>query len=162
MRHLLITITLGLLIACGQGVQHDTPLPDTIQNMQLQEVIQGEEANAIVTKLHQKRVTTRESVIGRYQDNQYDATLYITMYQHPDSALRDLEQMARRIRDPEIGGKMGFQHVRELPSYGENVYMALQNRRAHYFYVVGENLYWLDANPNVGMASLEELLKQPA
>lgn len=157
----IIAIVVLVLIGCG-NVENTTPLPDTIQNMKLHEVTQGEEADQVITQMHRKPVTDQKSYIGEYRGKEYQATLYLTIYSNPESAIQDLEQMTERIRDPQIGGQMGYQHVRGLDSYGENVYMALQNRRAHYFYVIDRHLYWLDANPHVGMAALKELLGKPA
>ncbi len=160
-RKRLVLPLLFLLAGCG-GVENTTPLPDAIQQMQLQEVIQGEDADEIIAKMHRNLVADRSNFIGRYRGKDYSATLYLSVYAHADSAVGDLENMTSRIRDPEIGGKMGYQHVRELTSYGEHVYMALQNRRAHFFYAIGHSLYWLDTDPNVGMAAIEELLENPA
>lgn len=155
-----ITIVLGviLLIGCGGGIQNDTPLPDSIQDMTLQQIIRGEAADQAITQLHKKEVTTADNYIGEYQGGEFSSTLYLTVYQDSTQALADLQKMAARIRDPQVGGQMGFQHVRHLTSYGENVYMTLQHQRAHFFYVIQNKLYWLDTNPRVAMAAIEQLL----
>ncbi|MCF7803764.1 MAG: hypothetical protein K9N46_00495 [Candidatus Marinimicrobia bacterium] len=157
MRKIISIFILGVLVGCGGGIQNDTPLPNSIQDMQISEIMQGGEADEVITKLHQKVVTDQENYIGEYSGKDYDATLYLTVYDNPDSALSDLNKMVERIQDPHVGGQMGYQHTRELTKYGENVYMALQNQRAHYFYVDGNELYWLDVDPHVAMGAIQQL-----
>ena len=159
MRRAVAILIVVLLIGCGGGVENNTPLPNSIQEMQLQKVIQGEEADQVITNLHQKKVTDQQNYIGEYAGGDYDAKLYLTVYQHADSALSDLNKMNQRIQDPHVGGQMGFQHTRKLTSMGEHVYMALQNQRAHYFYVDGKHLYWLDVDPHVAMNAIKQLVQ---
>ncbi len=154
-----IVLLIGiLLLGCGGGIQNDTPLPNSIQDMTLRKIIEGEEADQVITQLHQKEVTSATNYIGEYQGSDYSSTLYLTVYQDSSQALTDLHKMAERIQDPQVGGQMGFQHVRQLTSYGNNVYMTLQNQRAHFFYVIRNKLYWLDTNPRVALAAIKQLL----
>lgn len=159
MRHIVALFTIVLLIGCGEGVENNTPLPNSIQEMQLQKVIQGEEADQVITELHKKKVTDQQNFIGEYAGKDYNAKLYLTVYQNADSALSDLNKMNARIQNPHVGGQMGFQHTRQLSGIGENLYMALQNNRAHYFYVDGANLYWLDVDPHVAMPAIKQLVQ---
>lgn len=154
-----IVILIGiLLLGCGGGIQNDTPLPNSIQDMTLRKIIEGEEANQVITRLHKKEVTTATNYVGEYAGSDYSSTLYLTVYPDSTQALADLQKMAERIQDPQVGGQMGFQHVRHLTSYGENVYMTLQNQRAHFFYVIQNKLYWLETNPQVALAAIKQLL----
>lgn len=158
MRKLLILASIAM-IACSGGVQNDTPLPNSIQQMQLNEIIRGEEADDIITNLHQKVVTDQQNIIGKYEGTDGKATLYLTIYDDADSPVEDLDAMAKRIQDPDVGSQMGFQHVRQLTNYGDHIYMALQNNRAHYFYVEENMLYWLDVNPQVAMPAIKQLVQ---
>ncbi len=155
-----IAFMLLLFIECSPKISPtDTPLPGSVQDMTLQQIIQGEEADSIITHLHRKIVTEAESYIGMYQGAGSTGTMYITVYPESVQAVEDLTRMADRIRDPEIGGKMGFLHFRELTRYGDNVYMALQHQRAHFFYVRTNKLYWWDVEPQVAISSLQELME---
>jgi len=154
----LLPVVLLFIIACSGGVKNDTPLPDSIQSMVLQKVTQGQKADKAITELHHKQVTDAKNYIGEYKGDKYDAKLYLTEYDNTDSAIADLDSMAGRIMNPHIGGQMGFQHVRQLPSLGDHVYMTLQGKRAHFFYVKGNGLYWLDVDPHMAMNSIKQLL----
>ena len=156
----LTALVTALLIGCGGGgIENNTPLPNSIQDMQLQNIVTGEQAQDELKKLHQKTVTSAESYIGEYQGNEYNARMYVTAYTGRDSALAALNAMANRMMDPHGGAmQMGFQHVRKLNKYGDHVYMALQGQRAHYFYVEDSNLYWLDIDPHVAMPAMGQLV----
>lgn len=146
-----------ILVACGanQG-QNGTPLPGSIADMELTNIIQGEDADKIITELHRKVVTDQTNFIGRYAGSQYNATLYITKYENEDGALEDFRRMAERINKPEIGGSMGFQHVRPVPELGNHAYMTVQSSRVHYYFVQKDMLYWLDISPEKAMAAVEQ------
>jgi len=161
----LMLIVIGL-IGCSGGVKNQTPLPNSIEGMQLKKVYTGNQALEMVKQLHQKPVTSQDTYVGEYEGKEYNAKMYITEYQSPDSAVATLEQMAGAMMNPHGDGAsaMGFQHVRKLDKYGAHVYMALQGSRAHYFYVQGNKLYWLDIDPHVAMSAMETLVgtKAPA
>jgi hypothetical protein len=147
-----------VLISCGEASDDGFQLPDTLQQMKLTNAIQGESADKIITQMHQKVVTDQINYIGKYTSSQYNANLYVTVYDNPDDALTDLENMADRIKDPEVGAKLGYRHVRELPDLGRKAYMSLQSNRVHYFFVQNNELYWLDVDPHVAKAALDDLV----
>jgi hypothetical protein len=144
-----------LAVGCNQG-QSGNPLPASIADMDRTNVIQGEDADKIITELHRKVVTDQQNFIGKYSDDQYSATLYITRYDNENGALEDFRRMAERINKPEIGGSMGFQHVRPVPELGNHAYMTLQGGRVHYYFVKDEMLYWLDVHPEIAMQVVED------
>lgn len=144
-----------LMVGCGGGV-NNIPLPDAIQGMKLQETLRDGRADSVITQLHGKTVTAAKNFIGRYRSSHYSGTLYLTIYPDSVQALNALTAMATRIQDPQIGGQMGFIHVRELPQYGRHVYITLQKQRAHFFFVKGNSLYWLDVNPAIAMNAIRE------
>jgi len=149
------------LISCGGGggVANNTPLPNSIQDMQLQNIVTGDQAKQQIEELHQKPVTSGESYVGEYKGKNYTAKMYVTTYTGRDSALAALQQMSSMMMNPHDDAmSMGFQHVRKLSKYGDNVYMALKGNRAHYFYVEGKDLYWLDVDPHVAMAAMQQLV----
>jgi len=161
MRFLVIFLLGAVLAACGGGVKNETPLPQSIRKMDLHRVMRDGEADSVITGLHGRPVTAAKNFIGWYQGDGTTGTLYLTVYPDSLQAIKDLNAMASRIRDPEIGGAMGFLHVRELPKYGNQVYLTLQNRRAHFFFVKGSGLYWLEVDPRIAMDAIRELTGRP-
>ncbi len=157
-KHILI-VGILILVGCGGGsIQNDTPLPNSILQMRLQNIMSGQEADQIITQLHKREVTTGTNYVGDYEGSDYSSRLYLTVYPDSSLAIADLEAMAERIKDPEVGGQMGFEHIRELSDYSEPVYMSLQGARAHFFWVRNNRLYWLDTSPYTAMDSIAELL----
>lgn len=156
MRRKIAAFIIGVfLVGCG-GETNLTPLPDAIQGMKLQETLQDGRADSVITQLHGKTVTAAQNFIGRYRSSHYSGTLYLTIYPDSVRAINALNAMAARIQDPQIGGQMGFIHVRELPKYGPHVYITLRKQRAHFFFVEGNTLYWLDINPAIAMNAIQE------
>jgi len=157
-KHFLI-FAIMVLVGCGGGsIQNDTPLPDSILQMDLQNVMSGQDADQIITQLHNREVTTGTNYVGDYEGPEYSSRLYLTMYPESSQAVADLEAMAERIKDPEVGGQMGFEHIRELTDYDVTVYMSLRGDRVHFFWVQDDGLYWLDTSPYAAMDSIAELL----
>ncbi len=160
MRKLLIPLLL-IVIGCSGGVKNDTPLPNSIEGMQLKQVYSGQKAQSMLKNMHQENVPSQNTYVGEYQGKQYNAKMYITVFSNPDTAVATLEKMAGAMmstKGASGGMAMGFQHVRKLDKYGDHVYMALQGNRAHYFYVKGNDLYWLDIDPHIAMSAMEHLV----
>lgn len=144
-----------LAVGCNQS-QSGNPLPASIADMERTNVIQGEDADKIITELHRKVVTDQSNFIGKYSGQQYSATLYITKYENKDGALEDFRRMAERINKPEVGGSMGFQHVRPVPELGNHAYMTIQGERVHYYFVKDGMLYWIDVDPEKARQVVED------
>ena len=126
-------------------------IPQNLGALGLERAVVGDDARAIVNRMHGRAVTPSRSTVGFYDGPEGEATLYVSGYAHPDSAAIVLEQMAERIERPGTP----FDNLRLLPSARHRTYMCLGTGQAHFFFACREQLIWLSVDIPLAQATLD-------
>lgn len=129
-------------------------LPETIAGMTLVRAIEGDEAAAIIDRLHHGNVATQANAIGEYQGAGRSATYYVSLYADPELAVRAMEDMAAVMS----GGGHGFSHLMKRTAGEREFYMALGQGQAHYFFAREAELVWLAVDMDVAERAVQEVL----
>ena len=129
-------------------------LPQTIAGMELVRTIEGDEAAAIIDRLHHGSVATKANAIGEYEGGGRLATCYVSFYEEPGQAVRAMEDMAAVMS----GGGHGFSHLMKRTAGGREFYMALGQGQAHYFFAKGAELFWLAVDMEVAEDAVKQVL----
>ena len=149
---------LGLLAAglsCGKP---SVVLPDTLGGFPRVRLLEGEEAKAVVDRLHGRGVTPVRNLVAMYGGERGEATLYYSEYAGAAEASDVGARMAARIRT----GEFPFTPPDEIERGGRTVYVCHGLGQQHYFFPAGSGLYWLAVDPQVSSPALEDLLRVAA
>lgn len=148
---LLLAALILHLAGCG-----DPPvtLPGSLAGLQRSRLLEGEEAKAVVDKLHGRGVTPRRNLVAEYAGARGTATLYYSQYGAADEAESAGRKMAEKIRE----GNSPFTAPVEIDRGGKKIYLCGGLGQQHYFFPAGDGLYWLAVDPEISSAALSELL----
>lgn len=149
----LLLITMEPCFAAAEGGAV-VRLPQSIAGMELVQAIEGDEAAAIIDRLHHGTVSTRANAIGEYEGGGRSATYYVSLYDDSGQAVQAMEDMAAVMS----GGGHGFSHLMKRTADGEEFYMALGQGQAHYFFARGAELVWLAVDMEVAEGAVKEVL----
>lgn len=150
----LILISLSIItVSCSREVE--SPLPKNMQGLQLKNLVEGESAEAMINRLHNKRVTSKDSYIGHYAGDGLRATLYFSRFNTEDEASELLESMIEGMK--RSGGAFG--HFRRFTENDKPVYSVFGLGQIHYFYQTGRSLIWLAADPPVAQEVFMDVFK---
>lgn len=138
-----IIILMGLFFCCCS--QKSGYFPEELLDIPLEKIITGEEAKAVVNKLHFNKVTEERNEIAFYKSIQNSITIYITFYRNEESAADNFKKMTGKI-SPEnsvfIGGN--FIKLNDI-----TIYRCFGMGQTHFVFYQYENLYWLSV-PTIG------------
>ncbi len=129
-------------------------LPESILHMQKDEVISGQEAADVIDKMHRGQVASQENYIAHYHGQGDSATYYVSLYESQEQAISEKEKMAEMMREAEHE----FSHFMPISVQGKDVYMALDQEQAHYFFARNQELIWLAVDVPVAEDALEDIL----
>ncbi len=156
----LLSALIPLAAACagsGGSAADDSPLPAEIHGLQLREEHAGDEAAAILERMHEQDVAPTQSYIGHYGTDAMGAMIYVSRFASAEEA--DSQQVAMASG---IGrGSGGYGHHQRFRVTGTRVDMVFGFGRIHYFYTQGEHLMWLGTHPSLARAALAELMGVP-
>jgi len=130
-------------------------IPQELGSLALERAVVGDDARAIVDRMHGRAVTPSRSTVGIYSGPGGEATLYVSRYAHADSAAAVLEQMAERIERP----GSPFDQLRLLPAARHRTYMCLGLGQAHFFFACREHLVWLSVDIPLALTTLDAVTK---
>ena len=128
-----------------------TSVPEKLGVLQLERAVTGDDARAIVDRLHGRAVSPSRSTVGIYGGGGGTATLYVSRYARADSAAAVLEKMVEGIDRP----GSPFDHLRLLPAAQHSTYMCLGMGQAHFFFACREQLIWLSVDIPLAQAALD-------
>lgn len=130
-------------------------IPRTIAGMTLTELMDGDQAAAVIDRMHRGTVATQANFIATYQGPPGSATYYVSLYDDPRQPVADREEMA------EIMAKEshGFSHLMRRTKNDIVFYMALGQGQAHYFFARGRELVWLAVDIDVAEQALRDVLQ---
>jgi hypothetical protein len=158
MLQLYLCLTLwGILSGCG-GREAD-PLPHRLGDAPLIRRVEGDEARAVVDRMHGRGVAPVFSQIGYYgDDGGSGAVLYASVYQGVPEASAAEEKM--RVL---IGGGGGvFSRYAEYQVEGCRISGCDGMGGRHYFFSRGRRLYWLAAPKETAFSLVQEMLRLSA
>ncbi len=122
--------------------------------MKLVRVDAGQDAAAMIARLHGKEVAPAESYIGHYGSGPAHGMLYVSRFQSEDAAELVLTDMATRIGP----GSSGFGHHNTFTIDGKEIHLVLGQGQVHFFFAKGAYLSWLGIAPGMERTALAELL----
>lgn len=140
------------VFSCAQ--KHSALLPTNLKGLRLQNTVQGQAAEAMINRLHNKEVTAKDNYIGHYQGQGAKAVLYVSKFQSQQEAEALLASMSDRIKT----NSNTFGHFRRMSARGLTVYSVLGLGQVHYFYQEGHVLIWLAVDPTVAQETFEAVL----
>ncbi len=149
---LLTVVVLGYLLLFE--TKDTLTLPQSLGGVGLTRSIQGDEASKYINKLHGKRVTPTGNIIGLYQSDGGNVTLYISLFDSEEHSAFENEKMRQLIEQ----GHPVFGHYRMIEIEGRKVSFCLGMNQVHYFFSDGVSVYWLEADVNLASDALHELL----
>ena len=129
-------------------------LPAYIYGMEQKKVISGKEASRIINRMHQGDVATNFNYIAEYMSEAGSATYYLSIYAHPEQAVKAMEDMARVMKEE----GHGFSHFMQRVQNGNVFYMALGQGQAHYFFARNVELVWLAVDKKIAEQAIMEVL----
>ena len=129
-------------------------LPAYIYGMEQKKVISGKEASRIINRMHRGDVATNFDYIAEYRSEAGSATYYLSIYTHPEQAVKAMEDMARIMQEEEHG----FSHLMQRFLNGNVFYMALGQGQAHYFFARDVELVWLEVDMEIAEQAIMEVL----
>jgi hypothetical protein len=127
---------------CGCSREAHDVLPPRLAGAILARRLEGEEARAIVNRLHGKGVAPLRSLIGFYGDDAGSAAIvYVSVYSEPGEA----SGVAARMRDGILRGGSVFGAYTEYEVAGRRIAGCTGTGSQHYFFAAGRGVYWLAA-----------------
>jgi len=151
---LLIVVPALFIWGCLQTT--DIRTPEAIGAKERVRVISGDQAAAVVNKLHGGQVAGDENVIAEYGGDKKDL-LYITFYRDAQAARKAFIAMMAKMR---VARNSPFFHLMPLQKYRNQVYITLGMGAVHYIYVSGNFLLWLQTAQSFGDQLPQRLLEQ--
>jgi hypothetical protein len=143
------------VVLAGCGPKQGEFLPPHLGESSLARRLQGEEARAIVDRMHGKGVAPLFSQIGFYGDTAgAGALLYVSVYEHASGAAGADEKMRVRIAQP--GG--AFSDYAQYHVAGRLISSCEGMGQRHYFFAAGKRLYWIAAPEASAFSLVQELV----
>jgi len=130
-------------------------LPKTLGDLELSNVISGEEAIEEINKLHGLSVAATRNSIAEYGDERKDL-LYISYYTDKDEAVQILQQMMDKMK---AATDSPFTHIKTIKAYNDQVFITLGMGAFHYIYATGNYILWLQTNQTFGRKLPSELIE---
>ena len=127
-------------------------LPQRLGDAQLRELIDGERANAILDRMHDKEVTPSTNLIGIY--GRGNTVVYLSVYRTSSAAEKAYAKMAGSIEK----GNLLFSNYRGLRIGDLDVSFCFGQEQDHYFFPYRNRLYWLAADTPVAEKMANELI----
>jgi hypothetical protein len=120
-------------------------LPQKIGELALVHQVEGDRADEILNRLHDKEVTPSKNMIGLYAGGPAGAVVYLSIYGLRSDALRAYEKMARRIEN----GNPIFSGYRSVRIGDTDASFCVGQGQDHYFFVSKDMLYWLAVDTTI-------------
>ena len=120
-------------------------LPQNIGELALVHQVEGDRANEILNRMHDKEVTPSKNMIGMYAGGFASAVVYLSVYRSEGDALRAYEKMARRIEN----GNPIFSGYRPVRIEDMDASFCVGQGQDHYFFVTKDMLYWFAVDTTI-------------
>lgn len=114
-------------------------LPQKIGDLSLAQTVEGEKANNILDRMHDKEVSLAVNTIGMYTGGSTGAVVYLSVYHSEAEAARAYRKMAGRIEK----GNLLFTGYRTVRIGEVDASFCVGQEQDHYFFAHRDQLYWL-------------------
>lgn len=142
------------MIGCNSSEDSSPLLPDQLSALPLMKRLAGDEAAALIERLHAKSVAPVASEIGYYGAATPPLTVYVSRFSSPGEAHEQIAAMVEMIG----AGSSGFAHpAREMRGDTE-VHLVVGHGQSHAYFVYHDLVYWVAASRDAITDALEELL----
>jgi len=138
-------ILLIFLLGCVNSTM-ELPSPEQIGQKKRAGVISGNKAAGIINKMHGLSVAAAANIIAEYGPEKKDI-LYISFYKKQKAAEEAFNLMLEKIAAAKKGP---FFHLMPLKKYPNKAYLTLGMGAAHYIYLSGKYLLWLQTVQSFG------------
>ncbi len=130
-------------------------LPKQLGELSLVRSVDGEKANEILDRMHNKEVTPATNAIGMYTGGLGEAVVYLSVYSSGRDASKAYTMMVRNIEK----GNPLFTDYRTVRIAGIDASFCVGQGQNHYFFVYDNRLYWLAADSRDAEKMASELMK---
>ncbi|MCW5895906.1 MAG: hypothetical protein KIT50_09910 [Bacteroidetes bacterium] len=146
---------LAIAVAVYFFLQETAPvsLPQHLADAQLMQMIDGERANEILNRMHDKEVTPSTNLIGVYSSG--NTVIYLSVYRSRSDARKAYTKMARSIEK----GNPLFTDYRVTRLGNLEASFCFGQEQDHYFFVSRNYLYWLAADSPVAEKMASSLVE---
>lgn len=131
--------------ASPPAVQEPPVLPESLGKLRLVRMLTGQEAAAIVDRMHGRAVAPRVTAVGFYASTLGRATVYHSVYRNAGYAARVCIGMQRRIGT----GAFPFRDTTVLFGAGITVTRCVGLGMVHHFAANGPDLIWITSDSSV-------------
>ncbi len=125
-----------------------------LAGMQLGQVIRGDQAKKIITRLHADMAVDRESAIATYSNRQYKSVVYLTLFESSEKPDTLARSMVKKIA---AGGTPFPEPMMRADVAG--VWQMEGEKEMNYIVVRSRLLAWLTVDRPVGEAFLQNFLR---
>ena len=143
--------------ACAGSDAGEAPVPEEIHGFPLAEVKTGEDAAAVLERMHGKQVAPEQNWVATYGPEEMSTTLYVSRYESAETATSELARMAACVD----GEGTGFGHHAQFKVAGLAVHSVFGRGQIHYFYAKDRDLVWLGMVPMLARVGVAQLLNVP-
>lgn len=143
-----------ILLGCSKKGYLEQYVPDKIAGLELKETKTGKESAQSINILHDKKVSGLENIVASYEGSGFKADLFLSTFQDTMTAIQSFHSMMKGVSKDTVN----YAHFTPRLIGGHNVIMVLGTRQAHYFYTIGKEVYWLQADYDVAEQAISELL----
>lgn len=146
-----VALLLAVAGGCGPG---GGKLPAALGGLALGDVVRGDEARAVLERMHGVPLPGAEHLIAEFGEAGERITLYVSVYPEEEGARADLRRMAARL----VAGTPVFSPL-EVERMGPGARFRTEGLGfRHLFYRQGRTLVWLQAPPGRAAAAEADLL----
>lgn len=117
-------------------------LPQRLGGLSLVQTVEGERANKILDRMHDKEVSPAVNTIGMYTRGSTNAIVYLSVYHSEAEAARAYRKMAGSIET----GNLLFTEYRTVRISEVEASFCVGQEQHHYFFAHRDQLYWLAAD----------------
>lgn len=127
-------------------------LPAQLGDARLMQLIDGDRANEILNRMHDKEVTPSTNLIGVYDAG--STVVYLSVYRSRGDAEKAYAKMARSIEK----GNPLFSNYRVVRLADIDASYCFGQEQDHYFFSYKDRLYWLAADADVAEKTASALV----
>jgi len=144
---------LSLLSVFGCVNGKDNNIPQELGELELFNVVRGNEADDFVNKMHGKKLDVKKNLIAYYGSKNSRNVLYISVYEKVEEAKADLQSMAIKMaQGTAVFTPLKFDKMENGARFHTEG-MGL----VHYFYRVDNILIWWQVEPDKADSTISDL-----
>lgn len=132
----------------------ESSFPQTLAGMSLANISSGDQAMAMISKLHGTNITIKQGFIAQYMGASSQMTVWISESNNDTEAIRLME-----IMDKKIPASKAFTGRREVKVDGPKVVYVQGMGMDNYYWQTGTKVYWIAVGGADSIPVLKEVMK---